>query len=168
MSLFKVPIISATLTTIKDGLQKKEVTFRREVESNQNENTDDAGSTHHEINYSLNDHFWFNKRVSHGADANTCLLQFQYHRSQFALKTAFTFTLNRSAKMQCSFTTDVDIRISLRNGLDFQYKMSFSLRHSPNWQIISLLTLKHLHYTLLGPEKACLSISFSPPPTCFL
>lgn len=66
MSLFKVPIISATSTTIKDGLQKKEVTFRREVESNQNENTDDAGSTHHEINYSLNDHFWFNKRVSHG------------------------------------------------------------------------------------------------------
>lgn len=34
VSLFKVPIISATSTTIKDGLQKKEVTFRREVESN--------------------------------------------------------------------------------------------------------------------------------------
>ena len=82
----------------------------------------------------------------------------------FALKTAFTFTLNRAAKMQCSFTTDVDIRISLRNGLDFQYKTSFSLRHSPNWQIISLLTLKHLHYALLGPEKACLSFSpFIPP-----
>lgn len=103
------------------------------------------------------------KRVSHGADANTCFLHLQYHRSRFALKTAFTFTFNRAAKMQCSFATDVDIRISLRNGLDFQYKMSFSLRHSPNWQIISLLALKHLHYALLGPEKACLSISFFAP-----
>lgn len=83
----------------------------------------------------------------------------------FALKTAFTFTLNWTAKTQCSFTTDMDIRISLRNGLDFQYKTIFSLRHSPNWQTISLLTLKHLHYALLSPEKACLSISFySPPP----
>lgn len=82
-------------------------------------------------------------RFPHGVNAKTCFPSFTRLLILFVLKTAFTFTFNLTAKMQSpSRLMHASESLCVMNCLEFSVQNSHSVRHSPNWKIISLLTLK--------------------------